>query len=209
MREELNQTLAASSSSQSGVGSQSAANQLLSPAVPSDGSILRADLVRSSATSTITASPPQASHTGTAETANVSVLGGLVKASAVRAVAATRANGSSSSFSSLGSDIKDLVVQGVAMNNVTPNTRVDLPAAVYGVGSYVLLYEQNGSTSQPPSTQNSDGIYAADLSVNMIHVHITDQLPLVAGDQTLDVIVAHADAHADFPQTMRCAGAPN
>jgi hypothetical protein len=43
----------------------------------------------------------------------------------------------------------------------------------------------------------------------MIHVHITDQLPLVAGYQPLEVIVSHAAAHADFPQTTRCPGAPN
>jgi hypothetical protein len=205
----INQTLAPSSTSQSGVGSQSAANALLNPVVPSDGSILRADVVRSSARSTITSAPPEATHTGTAETANVNVLNGLVKASAVRAVAATRATGSSSSFSSLGSDLKDLAVQGVAMNNVTPNTRVDLPAAVYGSGSYVLLYEQIGSTSAPPAAQTADGTYTADLTVNMIHVHISDQLPLIGGDQPLDVIVSHADAHSDFPQTTRCPGAPN
>jgi hypothetical protein len=95
------------------------------------------------------------------------------------------------------------------MNNVTPNTRVDLPAAAFGTGSYVLLYEQIGSTSAPPASQTSEGTYAADLTVNMIHVHITDQLPAVAGDQPLDVIVSHADAHSDFPQTTRCPGAPN
>src|SRR3989442_6960587 len=43
----------------------------------------------------------------------------------------------------------------------------------------------------------------------MIHVHIADQLPLVPGDQPLEVIVSHADAHADFPQTTRCPGSPN
>src|SRR5207253_1510606 len=146
-----------------------AANELLNPAVPSDGSILRADIVRSSARSTVTASPPEATHTGTAETANVNVLNGLVKASAVRAVAVTRANGSSSSFSSLGSDIKNLVVGGVAMSNVTPNTQVDLPATIYGSGSYVRLYEEIGSTSAPPASQTSGGTYTADLTVNMIH----------------------------------------
>ena len=205
----LNQTLAASSSSQSGVGSKSAQNELLNASVPSDGSVLRADVVRSAARSTVTASPAAAVHTSTAETANVNILNGLVKASAVRGVASTQANGHSSSFSSLGSDLKDLVVQGVAMNNVTPNTRIDLPAAVYGTGSYIMLNEQIGSTSRPPATQNSGGTYSADLSVNMIHVRITDQLPLVAGDQPLEIVVSHADAHADFPQTTRCPGAPN
>ena len=205
----LNQAFVPVSSSQSGVGSNGSSDQLLNPKVPADGSVLSADVLRSSARSTITQSPAQAVHTGFAEAAGVNVLNGLVTASAVRGVATAVATGHSSSFSSLGSAFKNLVVQGVAMNDVTPNTRVDLPAAVYGLGSYVILYERNGSTSQPPATQNSDGTYVADLSVNMIHVHITDQLPLVAGDQPLDVIVAHADAHADFPQTMRCPGTPN
>jgi len=205
----IDQTLVPVSSSQSGVGSNGSSDQLLNPKVPADGSVLNADVLRSSARSTITQSPAQAVHTGIAEAAGVNILNGLVTASAVRGVATARASGHSSSFSSLGSAFKDLAVQGVATNDVTPNTRIDLPALLYGTGSYVLLYERNGSTSQPPSTQNSEGVYTADLSVNMIHVHITDQLPLVAGDQTLDVIVAHADAHADFPQTMRCAGTPN
>src|SRR3989442_14644609 len=43
----------------------------------------------------------------------------------------------------------------------------------------------------------------------MIHVHIADQLPLAPGDQPLEGIVSHADAHADFPQTTRCPGSPN
>jgi hypothetical protein len=45
--------------------------------------------------------------------------------------------------------------------------------------------------------------------VNMIHVFITDLTPLVVGDQTVEVIVSHADAHSDFPQTFICPGAPN
>jgi hypothetical protein len=205
----IDQTLAPSSSSQSGVGSKRSDNELLNASVPSNGSVLRADVVRSSARSTVTASPAEAVHTSTAETANVNVLNGLVTASAVRGIAVARATGNASSFSSLGSSFKELAVQGVAFDDVTPDTRIELPAAVYGAGSYVLLYERIGSTSRPPATQNSEGTYSADLSVNMIHVHITDQLPLIAGDQPLEVIVSHADAHADFPQTTRCPGAPN
>jgi hypothetical protein len=205
----LDTTLVPVGTSQSGVGSRRAEDQLLNVAVPADGTILRADVVRSSARSTITAAPAEAVHTSTAEAANVNILNGLVKASHVRGVATARANGRSSSFSSLGSAFQDLSVQGVALNDVTPNTRIDLPAALYGAGSYVLLYEHVGSTSGPPPTQTSGGTYAADVSVNMIHVHVTDELPLVADDQALEVIVSHADAHADFPQTTRCPGAPN
>ncbi len=137
----IDQTLVPVSSRQSGVGSRSAQDELLNMVVPSDGSLLRADVVRGSARSTVTATPAEAVHTSTAETANVKILNGLVTASAVRAVATARANGSSSSFSSLGSAFKDLAV--------------------------------------------------------------------VPGNQTLEIVVAHADAHADFPQTVRCPGVPN
>jgi hypothetical protein len=205
----IDQTLVPVSSSQSGVGSNHAGQQLLDVDVPSDGSILRADVVRSSATSTVTAAPAEALHNSTAETANVNVLNGLVTAGAVRGVATARANGHSSSISSLGSAFKDLAVQGVAVNDVTPNTRIDLPADLFGPGSYVLLYERIGSTSRPAAGQTSEGTYAADLTVNMIHVFITDKLPLVAGNQSVEVIVSQAVAHADFPQTTVCPGAPD
>jgi hypothetical protein len=206
----LDLKLAPSSSSQSGPGSSTNSNEVLNVAVPpSDGGTLKADVVRSSSTSTVTASPAEAVQSSWAETANVDVLNGLVKASAVRGVAVTRASGSASSFSSTGSTLKNVSVQGVALNDVTPNTRVDLPASLYGEGSYVILYERIGSTSGPPPGQVSDGTYAADLTVNMIHVHVTDAAPVLVGDQTVEVIVSHAAAHSDFPQTTRCPGAPN
>jgi hypothetical protein len=205
----LNQTLVPVSSSQSGVGSNGQSDQLLTLDVPQpEGDILRAVAVRTSSTSTVTEAPAEARDTGTAEAADVNVVDGLVTADLVRAVATTTATGSSSSFSSLGSSFKDLAVQGVAVNDVTPNTRIDLPAAVYGPESYVLLYERVGSTTRPAAGQTSDGTYAADLTVNMIHVFITDSLVAVAGDQSVEVIVSHADAHADFPQTFTCPGAP-
>jgi hypothetical protein len=206
----LDQTLVPASSSQSGIGSSGDANQLLDVDVPAtSGEILQADIVRTSARSTITPAPAEATHVSTAETANVNVLNGLVTAGAVRAVARTTATGSASSFSSEGSAFKDLAVQGVGVNDVTPNTRIDLPAELYGPGSYVLLYERVGSTSGPDPGQTAEGTYAADLTVNMIHVFITDLTPLVVGDQTVEVIVSHADAHSDFPQTFICPGAPN
>lgn len=206
----LDQTLVPASSSQSGIGSGGDANQLLDVDVPAtSGEILQADIVRTSARSTITPAPAEATHVSTAETANVNVLNGLVTAGAVRAVARTTATGSASSFSSEGSAFKDLAVQGVGVNDVTPNTRIDLPADLYGPGSYVLLYERVGSTSGPDPGQTAEGTYAADLTVNMIHVFITDLTPLVVGDQRVEVIVSHADTHSDFPQTFVCPGAPN
>jgi hypothetical protein len=174
-----------------------------------DGDILRAVALRTTSTSTVTEAPAESRDTGTAEAADVNILNGLVTADLVRGVANTTATGSASSFSSLGSSFKDLAVQGVGVNDVTPNIRIDLAADLYGAGSHVLLYERIGSTSRPGPGQTSEGTYTADLVVNMIHVFITDTLPLVAGDQSLEVIVSHADAHSDFPQTTVCPGGPD
>ena len=205
----IDQTLAPVSSRQQGVGRDQDSAQLLEVNVPErGGGVLRADILRASSTSEIANGPAQAKHTSVAETVNLNILNGLVTASLVRGVATATASGSASSVSSIGSTFKELVVNGVAMNNVTPNTRIDLPVAVYGPGSFVLLYEHVGSTSTPAPGQIQGGAYAADLTVNMIHVYITDSLPTVPGNQTVEVIVADAVAHADFPQRELCAIPP-
>jgi uncharacterized repeat protein (TIGR01451 family) len=205
---EINTTLVPVSSSQSGVGSDRESDQLLSVTVPTSetagfgsGDILTAAILRSTSTSTVTESPPESRHTSTAEVLNVDILNGLVTASTVRGVASTTASGTESSYSSNGSTFQNLVVNGVAMTDVTPGTTVDL-SAVHGPGSQVVLYERTGSTS------NSGGTYAADLTVRMIHVFVYDALPLVDGAQTVDVVVSEAKAHSDFPQTAVCAPAP-
>jgi hypothetical protein len=200
-------TLAAASSSQSGVGSSGDFDQVLAVDVPADGSILQSEILTASSTSTVSAGPGEARQVSVAEVANLNLLNGVVKASAVRGVATATANGTSSSVSTTGSTLKGLEVNGVAHNDVTPNTRIDL-SSVYGAGSEVLLYEVIASTSRPPVSQRSEGTYAADLTVNMIRVHLADALPdatLFPGDQPLDVVVAQANGHADFPQTPRCA----
>jgi len=205
----IDQTLVPVSSRQQGVGRDEQSDQLLDVTVPvPGGQDLRADVLQASSTSEVTNAPAQAKHTSVAETVNVNVLNGLVTASLVRGVATATASGLASSFSSGGSAFKDLVVNGVAMNDVTPNTRIDLPAKLFGPGSYVLLYERVGSTSTPAPGQIEGGTYAADLIVNMIHVFITDSLPLVPGNQMVEVIVSNAVAHADFPQRELCAIPP-
>lgn len=172
--------------------------------MPASGDVLSADVLRASSTSPITDAPAQAKHTSVSEAVNVNVLNGLVTASLVRGVATTTASGTASSFSSIGSTFENLVVNGVAQDDVTPDTRIDLPAALFGAGSFVMLYERAGSTSTPAPGQISGGTFAADLTVNMIHVHVTDRLPLVLGDQTVNVIVFNAVAHSDFPQRELC-----
>src|SRR5713101_1321475 len=207
----LNQTLPAATpatcaqgvcSSQSGIGSTSNSNQVLSAAVPPPGgSVLSANVLSASSTSTVDPTTNTATDTGVAESAGVNVVSGLVTADVVRAVATARASGFNSSFSSAGSAFKNLVVNGAQVNNVNPNTTIDLPAAQFGAGSFVKLFEEIGSSSQPLPGELTGGTFAADMTVNMIRVHITSLTPT---GEAIDVVVSHAQAHADFPQPTGC-----
>src|SRR5882672_11182387 len=207
----INQTLPAATpatctggacSSQSGIGSTSNSNQVLNAAVPPpSGGILKANVLSASSTSTVDSTTNTATNTGVAESAGVNLVSGLVTADVVRGAATAQASGFSSSFSSAGSAFKNLVVNGIQMNNVNPNTTINLPALEFGTGSFVMLFEEIGLSSQPPPGQPTGGTFAADLTVNMIRVHIT-RLALT-GD-AIDVVVSHAHAHADFPQPAGC-----
>src|SRR6266853_827301 len=189
-------------SSQSGIGSTSNSNQVLNAAVPPpSGGILKANVLTASSTSTVDSTTNTATDIGVAETAGVNLVSGLVTADVVRGAATAQASGFSSSFSSAGSAFKNLVVNGIQMNNVNPNTTINLPALEFGTGSFVMLFEEIGLSSQPPPGQLTGGTFAADLTVNMIRVHIT-RLALT-GD-AIDVVVSHAQAHADFPQPAGC-----
>src|SRR2546426_7047980 len=208
----LNQTLPSATpvtctqgvcSSQSGNGSTSNTNQVLSVAVPPPGgSVLQANVLRASSTSTVDATTNTATDTGVSESAGVNLVNGLVTADVVRAVASAQASGFNSYFSAAGSAFQNLVVNGVQMNNVNPNTTINLPAAQFGIGSFVKLLEEIGSSSQPSPGQLAGGTFAADLTGNLIRLHITSLGP--TGDAG-NVVVSHAQAHADFPQP---AGSP-
>src|SRR6266581_2408166 len=207
----INQTLPAATpanctqgvcSSQSGIGSTSNSNQVPNVVVPPPGGgVVKANVLSASSTSTVDPTTNTATDTGIAESAGVNLVGGLVTADVVRAVATSQASGFNSSFSSAGSAFKNLVVNGSQLNNVNPNTTIDLPAAQFGTGSFVKLLEEIGASSQPASGQLSGGTYAADLTVNMIRVHITS---LALTGDAIDVVVSHAQAHADFPQPAGC-----
>lgn len=188
-------------SAQNGEGSNNQNDAVLSVSVP--GGALDAQVLSASSSSHVTAKPAAAVNTSSSEVADVRILGGLVTARKVTAVARSEASSTASTFSSVGSALQDLTVQGVAQNNVNPNTTIDLPQALYGPGSFVKLYERVGSTGTPPPG-NTGGLFTADLTVNMIRVHVTDYLPAVLGNQTLDVIVASATSHAEFAQILLC-----
>ena len=207
----ISQTLVQASSSQQGVGSTRDEDQLLTVTVPNPfgGPIVAANVVRASSESTITESPAQSTHTSIAETAAVSLLSGFITADAIRAQATATTTGSSASISSIGSVIKNVIVGDTAVNVVNPNTRVDLPAGRFGPGSFVIFYERIGSTSTPAPGQIQGGTYAANLTVNMIHVLVTDLQPNLVGNQRVEVIVSNAIAESDFPQTDLCEIPPD
>src|SRR6266851_1574612 len=189
-------------SSESGIGSTSNSNQVLNVAVPPPGgSVLKANVLSASSTSTVDSTTNTATDTGVAESAGVNLVSGLVTADVVRAVATAQASAFNASFTSAGSAFNNLAVNGTQMNNVNPNTTIDLPAAQFGPGSFVKLFEEIGSSSQPPPGQLADGTFAADLIVNMIRVHITS---LALTGDAIDVVVSHAQAHAGFPQPAGC-----
>src|SRR5881628_3619675 len=193
-------------SSQSGGGSNSSNNQVLNVAVPPPGgSVLQANVLSASSTSTVDPTTNTATDTGVSESAGVNLVNGLVTADVVRGVASAEASGFNSSFSAAGSAFQNLVVNGVQTNNVNPNTTINLPVAQFGAGSFVKLLEEIGSSSQPAPGQIVGGTFAADLTVNMIRVHITSLAP--TGD-ALDIVISHAQAHADFPQPTGCPALP-
>jgi uncharacterized repeat protein (TIGR01451 family) len=191
-------------SSQSGVGSDDESNQVLGVDIPppAPGSVLRANVLRAETVSTVTAVPSQARDTSVGSAANVNILNGTVTATLVRGVASATATGTSAEVSSVGSVIQGLTVLGIPQA-VFPGARVDLPAPIFGPGSYVAIYEEIKNVSTPAGT--SGGTYSADLTVNMIRVHVTNML-LVG---TVEVVVGQGTAHADFPQTTLCGPQSN
>lgn len=111
---------------------------------------------------------------------NVNLLNGLITADGVVALASSSVTGTGVSSDAEGSQLANLVVNGVAIaSDVAPNTQLDLP----GVG-YVILNEQR---------RTGDGVTTSGITVNMIHVvlqqPILGLLGQVIGYQTVGEIV--------------------
>lgn len=113
----------------------------------------------------------------TASVQNVNLLGGLITATAVTAVANSRETATTAT-STNGTTFVGLVVNGTAISGTPrPNTRIDLP----GLG-YVVLNQQTGPVNGTDTTS---------IAVNAIHVYVTlsNTLGLPIGAQ---IIIAHA-----------------
>lgn len=113
---------------------------------------------------------------GSSTLENISLLNGLITATSVSALASSWLTDAGAGSNTTGSQLDNLVVNGVSYSSdVAPNTQVSLP----GVG-YVVLNEQ-----QP----TGDGVTSSGITVNMIHVVLTDAL---TGARTGDIIVGSA-----------------
>ncbi len=189
-------TLSDAQSAQSGIGQSNDSETLLSASVPA---LLDAKALRTTSTSRVTAAPAMSSDTSTSEVLGLClvrlVLVCTVEASTVRSVAHAEASGTTASYSAAGSTIEDLKVVGSTVPvDLSQTTTIPLAAAVFGSGSFVKINERTGGTDF------SGGVNSADLEVNLIHLHITGAL----GVQAVDITVAHAEAHADFPELTLC-----
>jgi len=176
------------------VTTATSAQQFATATLPSAGGMADSELASVVVPSTLSANGLASITTGqlddslvsattTAEAADVNVLNGLLTVQAVLAVATSYANGVAATSESNGSTLLGLVVNGVSYGDVPParNTRVNLP----GVG-YVVLNEQ---------ILTGDGVHNTDLTVNMIHVYLTDP---VLGTPAGDIVVGAARSTASL-----------
>jgi hypothetical protein len=116
-------------------------------------------LVRGGAVNTDVSSSPQTAQ-ASSNTASINLLSGLISAQEIKAVSTTtlQSNGTFQ-VSSAGSTFNNLVILGHVYNGSVPaNTRINLPLI-----GYAVLNEQTSNI------QTS----MANLTVNMIHIHIT------------------------------------
>ena len=114
----------------------------------------------------------------------ISLLGGLISASEVKAVSTTVQSGGTLSVNETGSAMVNLVVAGMSIAALpAPNTTIALP----GVGKVVL------NEYIPSSGTNMKG-----LTVNMIHVYVTVANAIGGGSGIpvgTQIIVSHAVSH--------------
>jgi len=109
----------------------------------------------------------------------VSLLNGLITTDGVVAIASSTLGDGYVASDAEGSSLANLIVNGTAVSDPAPNTRVDLP----GVG-YAVLNEQSVT---------GDGVTSSGITVNMIHVVLQQPilgfLGQVIGYQTVGNII--------------------
>lgn len=186
-------------SSQSGIGENSDFDRVEHIDVTGDGSLAVVDLFTTRTTNVVSGDSLDASTTSIAEAAGVDLLDGAITASTVRAVATATASGTTATTSSAGTLVEGLRVLGEPVAALSPGERLELPAAVFGEGSYLAVEETVTTVERPDGLVG--GTYAATTTVRGLLAHVTG-IPLVM--EALDIVVSEAIARADFPQTPLC-----
>jgi|GEM_PF-5728456 len=184
--------LTASSSTITGIGTDAHTG---GPLLPLSVTGLSINLLQSSSTATVTSTGATDESTATVGTVNVL---NLVTATALKADARAFASPTTATYSTAGTMVEGLIVAGVPIDSVYPNEVIPLPG-----GGTVTLLEQTGTTS------NAGGRSKADLSINLIHVRIPAiTLGAITVTPASDVVIGHAEAHADSPMALVCPGDP-
>ncbi|HVK29803.1 MAG TPA: choice-of-anchor P family protein [Nocardioides sp.] len=206
VKDKLTAQFGHAASSQSGLGGPATdSDEVLGVKLPANGSVLSAGVLTTTSNSSVSAAPAETRQTTTSEVAGVCLVpvAGIctVQTGTVRAVASTTANGGYATAGTTGSTIQSLKVVGLDTPvNLNQTTTIPLNAAIFGKNSYVAINERSTSSGL------RSGKYVGDASVTMIHVKITGVL---LGLQAIEIKVAQATAHSEFPKTPLCANQPN
>jgi hypothetical protein len=112
---------------------------------------------------------------------NISMLGGLITADQLKAVSTTVHKRSGFKLSDAGAIWSNVAIVGQTIPSQVPapNTRVDIPLV-----GYAILNEQTRSTLA----------HKAVLSINMVHLHVTQDNPLLGVKKGLNVVIGHASS---------------
>src|SRR5216684_6582724 len=132
-----------------------------------------------------------ASAQSSATVERVNLLNGAVAAQLVVAMSSSTAGGSTARSTAEGSTLIGLSINGSAPVDVTPppNTTIPIP------GGAVILNEQ---------IFEGDGVHTSALTVNMIHVRLTD--PVTAAITT-DIVVSSAHSDVNFVPAPKAGNA--
>lgn len=164
-------------------GPSHAARQILSIPLPG---LVNLGVITTNSDSLL--SPPPSTSSASAEIANVNLLGGLITASAVKAVSQSVASTHTGTYSSDGSGFVNLKINGQPITNIAPNTTVQVknPLLPTQIIAAAHLYEETGSRAIAGGQVN------VSHSVNMMRiVLIKPFLTLPAG---AEIVVSHAES---------------
>src|SRR5437764_355039 len=112
---------------------------------------------------------------------NLSILGGLITVDQLKAVSTTTHTVAGYALSDAGAVWGSISLAGQPLPLPTqvpdPNTRVDIPAV-----GFMILNEQTKTTTPTKAV----------FAINMLHIHVTQDNPLVGAKNGMNIIVGHA-----------------